>query len=282
VILDVRKRIREAVAARPWESLRDAVVLTGIMLFAVLMAQHFDIFAFAQSFASPRREISPAETVLLCMIGAACIGYFVSRRLREVREDDRRARDAGALASEVQVLRELALRDPLTGLPNRRVLLDALDLAAEAPDQNRVHAVFLLDLNGFKGINDRYGHAVGDGVLRAVVERFKNATRADDVFARLGGDEFAALSRNVSEKEARAIGNRFVGALDDSVQVAGVQHAIGVSVGVALFPADGDTVEKILRHADVAMYCAKSQGQSKLVFFSEAAADKQPAHTLMA
>jgi diguanylate cyclase (GGDEF)-like protein len=130
--------------------------------------------------------------------------------------------------------------------------------------------VFLLYLNGFLGVNDRYGHAMGDEVLKAVVARFRRAARSDDILARLGGDEFAVLSRDVDEADARAIGDRFIAALRNDVKAGGISHAIGVAVGAALFPKDGDTVEIIMRHADVAMYRAKSQPGSSLVFFNPA------------
>jgi len=258
-----------AVAQHPWSSARDFVALSAIMLFCVLLAQRYDIFGFIESLAEPRRQISAAEAMVLGCIGAACVWIFVSRRLAAI-EDSHVSPEV--LASEVRVLRRLAMQDPLTSLPNRRVLLEALEVATKiSPSQGRWHAVFLLDLNGFKHVNDRYGHAVGDEVLQAVVARFSRAARADDVFARLGGDEFAVLSRDVDEKGAREIGKRFIAALDNEIRAGGVTHTIGVAIGAALFPRDGDTVEKVLRHADVAMYRAKSEPNSSLVFFSTVA-----------
>jgi diguanylate cyclase (GGDEF)-like protein len=258
----------QIIAKHPWSSLRDFVVLSGVMLFAVLMAQRYDVFGFIESLADPRREISPAEAVWLGCLGALCVWVFIARRLNEVRSD---AVSPDALATEMRELRVLANQDPLTSLPNRRVLLEALDVATNLPPADgRSHAIFLLDLNGFKHVNDRYGHAVGDQVLQAVVERFRRAARTNDVFARLGGDEFAVLSCNVDEDAARAIGSRFIDALSDDLRVGGSTHQVGVAIGAALYPRDGDTVEKILRHADVAMYRAKSQAGSSLVFFNPA------------
>ncbi len=110
-------------------------------------------------------------------------------------------------------------------------MLEALDVATNLPPvDGRSHAIFLLDLNGFKHVNDRYGHAVGDEVLQAVVERFRRAARTNDVFARLGGDEFAVLSRNVDEEAARAIGERFIACATTAKCAAGdASHAIGVA-----------------------------------------------------
>lgn len=262
------KVLIETIAKHPWSSLRDFAVLSSVMLFAVLMAQRYDIFGFIESLADPRREISPAEAMLLGCIGAVCVWVFIARRLDDARSD---AIAPAALACEIRELRELAMQDPLTSLPNRRVLLEALGAAMNsAPLEGHSHAIFLLDLNGFKIVNDRYGHATGDQVLQAVVERFRRVARTSEVLARLGGDEFAVLSRNVDEETARAIGNRFIGALSDEVRAGGATHALGVAIGTALFPGDGDTVEKLLRHADVAMYRAKSQVESSLVFFNAA------------
>lgn len=263
-----------SIAKHPWSSLRDFVVLGAVMLFAVLLAQHYDIFGFIAMLAEPRRRISAAEAVMLGALGAACVWLFIDRRLGEARRD---TLDPDVLAAEMQVLRELAMQDPLTKLPNRRVLLDALDTATRmAPRDGKSHAVFLLDLNGFKHVNDRFGHAAGDEVLKAVVGRFRRAARSSDLLARLGGDEFAVLSRNVDMESARAIGDRFISALHHEVSAGGATHALGVAIGAALFPADGDTAEKILRHADVAMYRAKATAQSALVFFGAAAAVEMP------
>ena len=255
----------KVIAKHPWSSLRDAVVLSAVMLFAVLMAQRYDIFGFIELLADPRRQISPAEAVALGCLGAICVWIFIARRFEEERGD---AVNPAVLANELNELRALASQDPLTNLPNRRVLLQALDVAMNLPPMaGRSHAFFLLDLNGFKRVNDRYGHAVGDEVLQAVVARFRRAARTNDVFARLGGDEFAVLSCNVDGEAARTIGQRFIGALRDDVSAGGIEHPVGVAIGAALYPGDGETVEKILRNADVAMYRAKSQPHSSLVFF---------------
>lgn len=265
------KTVLAAIAKHPWASARDFVFLSAVMVFWVLLAQHYDIFSFLKSLAYPGHEISPAEAVLLGCIGALCVWIFISRRVADMRNDDI---DPRSLETEMRLLRRLAMQDPLTNLPNRRVLLEALEAATSVPpEKGRSHAVFLLDLNGFKHVNDQFGHAVGDEVLQAVVNRFRRVARSRDVFARLGGDEFAVLSRNVDEAGAREIGERFIGSLANDIHAGGMRHSVGVAVGAALFPADGDSVEKVLRHADVAMYRAKAEPGSSLVFFSAAAAD---------
>lgn len=263
------KALGQIIADHPWSSLWDFSLLSGFMAFAVLMAERYDIFAFIAELADPQRGISPAEGALLVCLAVGCVGVFIARRLKEARSD---GAQQTTLEFEMRALRELAMQDPLTNLPNRRALLLALEAAIQRPPlDGQTHAFFLLDLNGFKSVNDLYGHSAGDRVLQAVVERFRRVTRSDDLLARLGGDEFAVLSCNVDRAAARAIGARFISALHNEVRTEGCTHPVGVAIGAALVPGDGDTVEKILRHADVAMYAAKSEARSSLVFFDSSA-----------
>jgi diguanylate cyclase (GGDEF)-like protein len=267
--------LTEIVRKHPWSSLRDGLVLAGIMTFVVLIALHYDLFSFISALADPRRAISPAEAVVISSLFAGCIWVFVKRRLSEERLDDAYQVQ---LNSEIGKLRELALQDPLTGLPNRRALLEALDcMTANGAGACCSHAFFLLDLNGFKRTNDVHGHAVGDLVLQLVVERFRRAARPSDLLARLGGDEFAVLSYDVDRAGARAIGERFLGALEHAISADGHEHEIGVAIGGVLYPDDAATSEAILRKADLAMYRAKEDQVSALAFFDPAVDTLKPA-----
>ena len=258
----------QIILKHPWSSLRDALLISGFMTFAVLIARHYDIFTFFASLADPEREISPAEGVLLAVLFATSLYIFVRRRLKEERCD---AAYQARLEHEMRELRELAMQDPLTKLPNRRVLLAALDAAtANCVACGQTHAFFIMDLNGFKRVNDAHGHAVGDQVLQLVVERFRRVTRPCDLLARLGGDEFAVLSCNVDRSAAWSIGARFAGALRNAINTDGQTHDIGVAIGAALMPEHGGTGEAILRHADLAMYRAKEETASALAFFDPA------------
>jgi diguanylate cyclase (GGDEF)-like protein len=134
-----------------------------------------------------------------------------------------------------------------------------------------MHAFYLLDLNGFKRVNDKHGHAVGDELLRIVAKRFRAVARKEDLVARLGGDEFAVLACDVESREkATQIGERFVAALSEEITVAGRSHPIGVAIGVALYPEDGRLADEIMHHADLAMYKAKANKPSSLTFFEAA------------
>jgi len=262
------KTVGRTIRRHPWSSLRDAALLSGAMAFAVLLAWRYDLFAFLKSLADPQRTISPPEAVLLTIIFVVCIYTFVARRLAESRVDEL---SASALAGEMRKLRELAMQDPLTRLPNRRALLEALDAATIACNSGEGrHAFFILDLNGFKRVNDLRGHAVGDHVLQVAVERFRRAARPSDLLARLGGDEFAVLSYDVDRDAAVAIGKLFMEALINDISTDGYVHELGVAVGATMLPDDGTTSEAILHNADVAMYRAKAQKGSALAFFDDA------------
>jgi diguanylate cyclase (GGDEF)-like protein len=258
----------EIIAKHPWHSLRDGVVLSVFMTFAVLIARRYDIFAFIASLADPERAISPGEAVLLAALFAGCIYVFIARRIADERCD---TAYQVRLEREIGELRELAMLDPLTQLPNRRALLTALETATARPKPGcPQHAFFLLDLNDFKRVNDLHGHMAGDHVLQLVVERLQRVARPNDLLARLGGDEFAVLSYDIDRKSALRIGRRFASALSGVISSDGHAHAIGVAVGGALFPDDGVTCESILRKADLAMYRAKEETESAVVFFDPA------------
>lgn len=262
------KTLWRAVVNHPWSSAQDALLLVSVMLVATLLALEFDLFNFAGQLTTPQRKITLAEAIFLTILLAFCIFAFAISRLREERREVARR-----VSTDLQVreLRALASQDSLTGLANRRALLAALTTATDTlPPGNRKHALFLIDLNDFKCVNDRHGHAIGDRVLEVVAERFRTATRPSDLLARLGGDEFAVLSYNVDKSTAHTIGQRLITALESEISVAGHSHQIGASVGSSLFPDDGATVEEIMRTADLAMYRAKGQDRSSLVFFQHA------------
>jgi diguanylate cyclase (GGDEF)-like protein len=262
------KSFGRIVARHPLSSLRDGLLLSGFMTFAVLIARRYDIFAFLESLADAEHPISTAEIVVLLVLLIACVHTFIVRRLTEERWD---TLSASEIAGEMSKLRELALQDPLTRLPNRRALLAGLESATIACNAgDRRAAFFILDLNGFKSVNDLCGHTVGDHVLQVVVERFCRVARPTDLLARLGGDEFAVLSYDVDRACAIAIGNRFIGSFANAISTDGYLHELGVAIGATLLPDDGSTCEAILHNADVAMYRAKAQEGSALAFYDTA------------
>ncbi|MFG1607649.1 diguanylate cyclase domain-containing protein [Actinoplanes sp. NPDC049265] len=172
------------------------------------------------------------------------------------------ARMRQAEAAHVETLTHQAFHDALTGLPNRSHLLDRADQAiAAALESGDQLALLLLDLNGFKQVNDTAGHHAGDVLLHQVGQRLQSALRGDDLVARLGGDEFAVLlTRNANEDRAFMVAERIHERLCEPYHVDTQQIVVGASIGIALFPDYAPRMPDLLRGADAAMYRAKRHG----------------------
>jgi diguanylate cyclase (GGDEF)-like protein/PAS domain S-box-containing protein len=163
--------------------------------------------------------------------------------------------------AEAQLLRQ-AMYDSLTGLPNRYLFSDRLNEALKA--HRRSHASFallVLDIDHFKEVNDALGHHAGDEVLKELAARLVRTVRNTDSVARLGGDEFAILVPGATETSAEFVASRLANELEEPVAVEGLSLNVDVSVGSVMFPRDGESADKLLRRADVAMYAAKGSGR---------------------
>jgi diguanylate cyclase (GGDEF)-like protein len=157
----------------------------------------------------------------------------------------------------------LAHHDPLTGLPNRRWLLERLREALRDADaaQRRV-ALLFIDLDGFKAVNDTHGHAIGDALLRAVAQRLRGRVRAGDTVCRLAGDEFVVLLPSIADREAASdVAALLRAALARPFALRGRVLRVGFSGGIAVAPEDGTRAEVLLERADAAMYEAKRRGR---------------------
>lgn len=195
-------------------------------------------------------------------------------------------RDMGSqLESSNQQIARLAYYDPLTQLPNRNTLKVMLGSIIEQARRNDARlAVLFIDLDDFKKVNDRLGHQAGDELLVKVGERLQKCLRTGDVLvghdtdevpeqviSRRGGDEFNAILNNVHNgREAALVAERLIMDINEPLMIHGSQVAVGASIGVAMFPEDGEDAEILLRNADMAMYQAKLQGKNKYYLFTEA------------
>jgi diguanylate cyclase (GGDEF)-like protein/PAS domain S-box-containing protein len=161
-------------------------------------------------------------------------------------------------------VRHLAHHDLLTGLPNRALLADRLQLAiARARREGRELAVLLLDLDHFKSVNDTLGHTAGDEILKRASARIAELVRASDTVARFGGDEFVVLQAvQHVPSDVEALCQRLVEVLDQPLEAAEREVRLGVSVGIAIYPQDGAGLDPLLRAADRALYAAKQAGRS--------------------
>jgi diguanylate cyclase (GGDEF)-like protein/PAS domain S-box-containing protein len=166
-------------------------------------------------------------------------------------------------------IRYLATHDSLTELPNRTHFSERLDALIEAADQNTRFAVLFVDLDHFKLINDTLGHEAGDALLKQTAARLLDSVRPGDVVARLGGDEFVVLCMDAAELEdIDAVALKIVFALTRPVLLLEQECRVGASIGIAIYPADGDSEQALMKSADTAMYTAKQEGKNNYRFFS--------------
>jgi diguanylate cyclase (GGDEF)-like protein/PAS domain S-box-containing protein len=170
---------------------------------------------------------------------------------------------SGRRTSE-QRIAQLAHFDTLTNLPNRALFYDRLDQAvARARRYQQKFAVLFLDLDGFKQVNDRFGHHAGDRLLGMVAERLAENVRDMDTLARVGGDEFVFILNNIEHPDnATLVANKIVESFSRPFAVNGNACVIGCSIGIAIFPDDADDPETLVKMADDAMYLAKSSGKN--------------------
>jgi diguanylate cyclase (GGDEF)-like protein/PAS domain S-box-containing protein len=167
----------------------------------------------------------------------------------------------------------LATRDPLTGLPNRALLNDRLETGLKNAARKGTRLAFMFtDLDRFKTINDSLGHDIGDELLKRVAARLSACVRASDTVARLGGDEFAVILENLPQEgqEAQNIAEKMIASLSAPIQAGTHQLTTSGSVGISIFPNDGQDAQTLMKHADVAMYDAKAKGRNNYQFFSQA------------
>lgn len=172
-----------------------------------------------------------------------------------------------ALAAKRRI-EELAFSDALTGLPNRVLLKERFEFAVSHAQRRRSQfAVLFLDLDRFKQINDSLGHAVGDRVLIEVARRLTECLRQIDTAARLGGDEFVLLLNQIDGAGAEVVARRTLESLLQPIVVDGMNFSVTCSIGIAMYPDDGDGMEELLKNADSAMYSAKERGRSDFRFY---------------
>lgn len=165
-------------------------------------------------------------------------------------------------------LSHLSLHDSLTKLPNRALFVDRLTYALNAAQRDgREFTLMFMDLDGFKEVNDAYGHHIGDLLLREVAQRIQNRIRSQDTFARLGGDEFVLLMNNDKPDEAAIVAEKILEILRKPFQIEDHTLRITSSIGIAIYPNNGNTQHDLLTNADAAMYHAKETGRNAYCFF---------------
>ena len=258
------ERLR-SVITRHRIGVQDLSILFVGFMFATYIAYDVDIFPNALGVPTRKHTIELDEALLIGGLLAIGLLTFSIRRYMELKRETLRR-----IKAEQQV-RVLGFQDALTGLANRRKFEEAMQAAIAAPPKAEgTHALLLLDLNGFKKINDVYGHGSGDEALVIVSQRLLGASRKGDLVARFGGDEFAILARHLEGPEAAAnVALRIIQSLENNLVIGNARHWLGAAIGIALVPHDASTVEEAVRKADVALYRAKTERRSAMRFFEE-------------
>ena len=190
-----------------------------------------------------------------------CLSQCTARRVQELQAE------IADLNSRERVLKAQAQHDGLTGLANRYLLKDRFQSAVErATRSGKSFALFMVDLNGFKAINDQHGHAAGDEVLVVIAQRLIRSVRASDTVARLGGDEFVLLVESIEfPHEIQHLGEKLFDRLTEPITLSvGVVETLGASIGLALYPDEGLGLDDLLQLADHAMYECKATGLMSL------------------
>nr|WP_253207267.1 EAL domain-containing protein [Verticiella sp. GG226] len=207
-----------------------------------------------------------ATSVTIASLGVLAIASVVA--VLDARLESRTSALATSLATANRELIQLALHDTLTKLPNRILLEERLSQALDdAREKPNCFAVIFLDLDGFKAVNDAYGHEVGDALLIEMARRARATLRARDSIARLGGDEFVALVQLSHPAEAAEVAQRLIDTLSRPADVQGHYLVVTASAGIAVHPSDGTDARTLLKNADAAMYHAKRIGRPGFSFF---------------
>ena len=237
----------------------------GDYTYRIADAQGRVIARFAWTPAQPGAEIvhSVVPFIAVALAGFALLAAFVLRYMR---------RTAVAIAAGEWRLRHLAMHDPLCGLPNRIFFGERLEAVIEEVRAGRAPAaVFYIDLDHFKDVNDTLGHPIGDELIRNVTLRLSRTLRGDDLVARLGGDEFAVISQVGDDTDKiMTLGQRIITAICAPYSISGQNIVIGASIGIAIIDKKSGGSADIMRYADMALYRAKNEGRNRACIYDAA------------
>lgn len=204
------------------------------------------------------------------LLSILLFGFLYSVSTQHARVKNRASKLTQDLQLSEERFRHLAYHDPLTGLPNRALLHDHGLRALGRARRNKNHlAILFIDLDRFKNINDSLGHSVGDALLKEVAQRIRQSVREFDTVARMGGDEFVVLLTDLADAAAAGgVAQHILESLSKMTVIDDHSLHVTPSIGVSLFPNDGDDFDELLRHADAAMYMAKENGRNSYQFFT--------------
>lgn len=241
-------------------SIRPKICILSLLLASIPTVVALTFHAFQSHSNTLYMQMYMIEAILIMMIAGLSL-QTVGHLYRSAVEHHTAKYD----------LSRLAKYDALTGLPNRLLLRERFDLSiANIMRTDQLLAVHYLDLDGFKAVNDQFGHPVGDALLEQVAHRLEAVVRASDTVARLGGDEFVVLQTGLQhEDEAELLARRIIRQLSLTYYIGEVVSSVSVSVGIASAPRQGLELDRLLACADAALYCAKAGGKAQAVFCTD-------------
>jgi diguanylate cyclase (GGDEF)-like protein len=247
-----------------------AAVIMGFaivgMHYTGMAAASFAGGSFCGALSGGLRTDGLDKLVLVTSLAVLTITLLTS--ILDARMEARTAELSNSLSEANRELTQLALHDTLTGLPNRVLLADRIEQAMrKADDQGGMFALMFMDLDGFKPVNDAFGHYVGDLLLREVATRLRDNFHRSDTLARIGGDEFVLLVEVRDVDDVTAVAARQVALISKPFTVGDHELQVSVSIGIGLYPGNGQTQQELLMNADAAMYHAKSAGKNGYSFF---------------
>ena len=252
-------------------TIRPGGTLTGVLLSDLVPAGDGGVISTAVKQAIRSGQTSQVNAQITTQLAVHWFDLRITAYTTEEGATELLAvgRNIGRQLTTEASLRHLASHDALTGLPNRSLLSDRLGMAmAQARRTGKGFAVVALDLDGFKKINDALGYPVGDALLREAGVRLGGVLRDTDTLARVGGDEFiAVLPSALAAAEIQIIARRMISAIQLPFEIQGHVLYVSTSIGVATYPAHGDTEIKLLAHADTALYRAKATGKARYVLY---------------
>lgn len=238
-------------------SVRPIICVISLLIATLPTVAALAVHAFADDATPLHTELFLLEAMLVAMITALSLQTVAHLYRTSVAHHTAKFDMA-----------QLATSDALTGLPNRLLLRERFHDSILATAQTGARlAVHFIDLDGFKGVNDRHGHPAGDAVLQQVARRLEAAVRADDTVARLGGDEFIVIQTELAhEDEAEMLARRIIKVLSAPYEVDGVEMRIAASIGIATTPEFGPDLERLIACADAALYRSKGSGKGRAYF----------------
>jgi len=266
--MEAYRSLQARLAEQPWltrRAMEDAVQMVFLAPAIAYAAAKYDAFAWIDALVSRFGFQNLGDLVVGLAVVAIFFIVFLVRRFRDF------ARHMSRQEAREERVRALARRDTLTGLSNRRHLNETLAeeiMAANAGVDG--FALMLLDLDRFKPVNDLFGHAAGDRVLRQVGDRISRLATDATCVARIGGDEFAVLlSREAGPDEVCMLAETILGGFEPPFDAGGKPVRLGGSIGIAFYSSAGDDAQAMFRHADVALYNAKRQGRNRFCLYEQ-------------